>query len=60
MKKIVCPINPKSKEKFECLDCPIRDSCIEDMCNDFEESVISRAAKLGKQITSLFKEKRGI
>ena len=60
MKKIICPINPKTKEKFECQDCKYQDACIQDRCDDFEEYVIKEAAKLGKKITKLLKERRGI
>uniref|UniRef100_A0A6H2A466 Transposase n=1 Tax=viral metagenome TaxID=1070528 RepID=A0A6H2A466_9ZZZZ len=60
MKKITCPMNPKTKERLECNDCPLRDDCIQDLCDDFEEYVIKAAAKLGKKITKLLKEKRGI
>ncbi len=60
MKKIICPINPKTKEKFECIDCPIRDACIQDMCDDYELYVMKGAAKLGRKITKLLKERRGI
>ena len=60
MKKIICPINPKTKEKYECQDCPVKDACIEDMCSDFEKDVIRKAGKLGRKIGKLLKERRWI
>jgi len=60
MKKIICPINPKTKTKFECGDCKFRDTCIEDILNDLQQSFIKRAAKAGKDIGKLLKERRGI
>jgi len=60
MKKIICPINTKTKEKFECQDCKFRDACIEDILNDLQKSFIRRAAKAGKDIGKLLKERRGI
>uniref|UniRef100_A0A6H2A5R1 Uncharacterized protein n=1 Tax=viral metagenome TaxID=1070528 RepID=A0A6H2A5R1_9ZZZZ len=60
MKKIICPINPKTKEKFECKDCKFRDVCIEDILNDLQQKFIKDAAKAGKDIGKLLKEKRGI
>ena len=60
MKKIVCPINPKTKEKFECADCPYRDSCIEDILNDAQQKSMEIYAKAGEKIAKLLKERRGI
>uniref|UniRef100_A0A6M3LH42 Uncharacterized protein n=1 Tax=viral metagenome TaxID=1070528 RepID=A0A6M3LH42_9ZZZZ len=60
MKKITCPINPKTKEKFECKDCKFRDACIEDALNDLQQDFIKSAAKAGKNIGKLLKERRGI
>jgi len=60
MKKIICPINPKTKEKFECKDCPYRDACIEDILNDAQEKSMKMFAKAGKKIAKLLKERRGI
>ena len=59
-RKIKCPINPKTKAKFECFDCPLKNDCIQDRCDDFEDIVIEEAAKLGKWITKLLIERRGI
>jgi len=59
-RKIICPINPKAKEKFECQDCSLRDDCIQDLCDDFEEDVVKGAAKLGRKIAKVLKERRGI
>ena len=60
MRKITCPINPKTKEKFECSDCKFRDTCIEDILNDLQQLFIEGAAKAGKDIGKLLKERRGI
>jgi len=60
MKKIICPINPRTKEKFECRDCKLREACIEDICSDYEKYVIKGAARLGRRITKVLKERRGI
>ena len=57
---MICPINPKTKEKFECTDCSLKDACIEDMCSDFEEAVKRKAAKLGRKIAKLLKKKGGL
>ena len=59
-KRNKCPINPKTKEMFECYDCPIKDRCLEDMCDNFSEYVIRGAAKLGKKISKILKEQKGI
>lgn len=60
MKKITCPINLKTREKFECKDCKYRDKCIEDILNDLQQLFIKGAAKAGKDIGNLLKERRGI
>uniref|UniRef100_A0A6M3JT85 Uncharacterized protein n=1 Tax=viral metagenome TaxID=1070528 RepID=A0A6M3JT85_9ZZZZ len=60
MKKIICPINLKTKEKFECKDCKFRDACIEDILDDLQQLFIKGAAKAGKNIGKLLKERRGI
>ncbi len=60
MRKITCPINARTKEKFECEDCKFRDTCIEDILNDLQESFIKSAAKAGKGIGKLLKKRRGI
>uniref|UniRef100_A0A6M3LPI3 Uncharacterized protein n=1 Tax=viral metagenome TaxID=1070528 RepID=A0A6M3LPI3_9ZZZZ len=59
-KRIKCPINPKTKEKFECQDCKFRDACIEDILNDLQQKFINSAAKAGRGIGKLLKERRGI
>jgi len=59
-RRIRCPINPKTKEKYECKDCKFRDACIEDILNDLQQSFIKRAAKAGKAIGKLLKERRGL
>ncbi len=59
-RKIKCPINQKTKEKYECKDCKLQDDCIEDILNDFQQDCIKGAAKVGKQIAKILKEKRGI
>ena len=60
MKKIRCPINPKTKEKFECQDCKFCDACIEDILSDLQQSIIKKTANAGRKIGKLLKEKRGI
>ena len=60
MRKAICPINSKTKEKYECKDCKYRDACIEDILDDLQQSFIKRAAKAGKDIGKLLKERRGI
>ena len=60
MKKIICPINSKTKKKFECEDCKFKDACIEDILNDYQQDCIRGAAKAGRKIAKLLKEKRGI
>ena len=59
-RRIRCPINPETKEKFECQDCKFRDACIEDILNDLQYKFIKNAAKAGKDIGKLLKERRGI
>ena len=59
-RRIICPINKQTKEKFECADCKFRDDCIEDILNEMEDSFIQLAAKAGKKISKLLKERRGI
>ncbi len=60
MKKIICPINPKTKEKFECMDCKYMDTCIDDILDDAQEKSKRTFAKAGKRIAKLLKERRGI
>lgn len=60
MKKIVCPINPKTKEKFECQDCKFKNMCIEDILSDLQQLFIKGAARAGRDIGKLLKERRGI
>ena len=60
MKKIICPINSKTKEKFECIDCPYRDNCIEDILNDAQQKSMKVFAMANKKIVKLLKERRGI
>lgn len=60
MKKIVCPINPQTKKKFECEDCKFRNDCIEDRLDNLQQSFMKKAAKTGKDIGKLLKEKGGI
>jgi len=60
MKKIVCPINPKTKEKFECSDCHYRDDCIEDILDDARQESMRAYAKADNKIAKLLKERRGI
>ena len=55
-----CPINPETKEKFECYDCPYKDSCIEDILNDAQQKSIEAFAKANKKIAELLKERRVI
>ena len=59
-RQVRCPINPKTKEKFECQDCLIKDACVQDMCDDYGELVVKEAAKLGRKIAKLLKERGGI
>ena len=59
-RRIRCPINPKTKEKFECQDCKFRDACIEDILDDLQKSFIGKAAEAGKDIGKLLKERKGI
>lgn len=60
MKKIICPINPKTKEKFECQDCKFRDVCIEDVYDEQGQKNMRGWAKIEKGIGKLLKERRGI
>jgi len=60
MKKIICPINPKTKEIFECADCLYKDTCIEDVLNYAQQKSMKAFAKAGKRIAELLKEKRGV
>ena len=55
-----CPINLKTKEMFECYDCPIKDDCLEDICDDFRGYVVKGAAKLGMKISKILKDQKGI
>ena len=59
-RQIRCPINPKTKEKFECKDCKYRDTCIQDILDDLQQDFAKSAAKAGKNIGKLLKERRGI
>ncbi len=59
-RRIKCPINPKTRGKFECQDCKFRDDCIEDILNDLLESFVKKAAKAGRDIGELLQEKRGL
>ena len=59
-RRIRCPINPDTKGKFECQDCKFRDTCIEDVLDDLQKSFVESAAKTGKRIGKLLKERRGI
>jgi len=60
MKKIVCPINPNTQKKYECQDCKFQDACIEDILNDLQQDFINKAAKAGRNIGKLLKERRGL
>ena len=60
MRKITCPINLKTKEKFECNDCPYKDACIEDILDDARQESMRAYAKADKKIGKLLKERRGI
>jgi len=60
MRKITCPINPKTEEKFECSDCPYKDACIEDILDDARQESMRAYAKADKKIGKLLKERRGI
>ncbi len=60
MKKITCPINPKTTKKYECQDCKYRDACIEDILNDLQDSIMRKVAKSAKRIGRLLKERRGL
>jgi hypothetical protein len=55
MRKIVCPVNPKTKEKFECYDCPLRDTCLEDILNDAEKKVMKIYAIAHRKIAKILK-----
>ena len=55
-----CPINPKPKEIFECQDCIYKDTCIQDILDDLQQDFAKKAAKVGKDIGKLLKEKGGI
>jgi len=59
-KRIKCPINPKTKEKFECQDCKFRDTCIEDIYDEQCQKNMRGWAKTEQRIGKLLKEKRGI
>ena len=59
-KRIRCPINPKTKEKFECKDCKFRDTCIEDILDDARYKSMKIYARADEKIAKLLKEKRGI
>ena len=60
MKKITCPINPKTKEKYECKDCPIRDNCIRDVYDDAEEECAKIWGKADRIVAKIMKGIRGI
>jgi len=57
-RQIKCPINPKTKEKFECQDCRLRDSCIEDIYDEQLQKNMRGWARVEKRIKKLLKEKR--
>ena len=59
-KQIKCPINQKTKEMFECSDCPIKEDCLEDICDDFREYVVKGASRLGRDISRILRERGGI
>ncbi len=59
-RRIRCPINSKTKENFECKDCKFRDTCIQDVLDDLQQDFIKCAARAGKNIGKLLKERRGI
>ena len=60
MERVTCQINPKTGEKFECADCPVRDACIQDMCDDYTLYVVEGAAELGRKIARVLKEIGGL
>ena len=60
MKKIICPINPKTKRKFECEDCKFKDNCIEDILNDAHYKNMKVYARADEKIRELLKERKGI
>jgi len=60
MKKIICPINPQTKEKFECKDCKFKDACIEDILDDARYKSMKIYATADRKIAKLLKERRGI
>ena len=59
-KRIRCPINPRTKEKLECIDCKYNDDCIADICDDFGENVLKLAARLDKRIIKTIRGRRNI
>lgn len=59
-RQIRCPINPKTKEKFECNDCKFRDDCIEDILDDLQQVFVKGVARAGKKIGKLLRERRGL
>ena len=60
VKKIICPINPETKEKFECIDCPYKKACIEDILDDARQDSMKAYAKADKKIAKLLKERKRI
>ena len=59
-KRIRCPINLKTKERFECIDCKYNDDCISDICDDFTKDMLKHASELSKRIIKIIKRKRNI
>jgi len=59
-RKRICPINSKTKEKFECNDCSVKDSCIQDVYDDAEQKCMRVWARADKIVSKIMKEKRGI
>ena len=59
-RRIRCPINSKTKERFECNDCKYRDACIEDILDSLQRDFIEKVAKVGKKLGKLLEERKGI
>ena len=60
MKKIICPINSKTKEKFECADCPARSKCIQDVYDDAGQKCMKIWASADREVAKIMKGIRGI
>jgi predicted nucleic acid-binding Zn ribbon protein len=58
MRKIICPINRNTKEDFECIDCPIKDDCPQDIYDDAATECLKIWAEADKKISKIMRRKR--